>query len=61
MVVGSSLTVSPANSLASIAKQVAIINLETTSFDRQADLVIQEKAGKVLLDLKLVLEREEKN
>jgi NAD-dependent deacetylase len=61
LVVGSSLTVSPANSLASIAKQVAIINLETTSFDRQADLVIQEKAGKVLLDLKLVLEREEKN
>ncbi|NLC07241.1 MAG: NAD-dependent deacylase [Syntrophomonadaceae bacterium] len=58
LVVGSSLTVSPANSLANIAKRVAIINLEITSFDHQAELVIREKAGKVLSDLRSEIERQ---
>ncbi|NLK51194.1 MAG: NAD-dependent deacylase [Syntrophomonadaceae bacterium] len=56
LVVGSSLSVSPANSLTRLVERVAIINLEPTLYDYQADLVIHEKASRVLLDLKSQLE-----
>lgn len=57
LVVGSSLEVSPANSLPQQADKVAIINLGPTSFDRQADLVIKEKASRALLDLQAALQK----
>lgn len=48
LVVGSSLTVWPAASLAECARRLAIVNLEPTPFDRRADVVVRGKAGEVL-------------
>jgi NAD-dependent deacetylase len=55
-VLGSSLTVSPANQFPILAKEngarLAIINQEATPLDGRADLVIQErKIGEVLEEI----------
>ena len=51
-VIGSSLKVSPASTLPRIALQrnvpLIILNLQPTSLDEQADVVIHDKAGEVL-------------
>ncbi|MDH7479362.1 MAG: NAD-dependent protein deacylase [Syntrophomonadaceae bacterium] len=57
LVVGSSLEVSPANTLPQYVDRVAIVNLGRTSYDRQADLIINEKASKVMLELKSLLQK----
>ena len=53
IVLGSSLTVSPANMFPLIAKEhgakLVIINRESTEYDRFADLVIQDKSIKEVL------------
>ncbi len=56
IVLGSSLTVTPANQFPLIAKELGaklvIVNLEPTLFDHYADLVIQDrKIGEVLAEL----------
>ncbi len=56
IVIGSSLTVTPANQFPLIAKEcgakLVIINLEPTHFDHHADIVIHDqKAGQVLKEL----------
>lgn len=56
IVLGSSLTVTPANQFPLIAKEngakLIIINLEPTSFDRYADIVINDrKIGEVLEEM----------
>ncbi|MBX5436675.1 MAG: NAD-dependent protein deacylase [Alicyclobacillaceae bacterium] len=52
LVIGTSLTVEPVASLPECAQRdrtrVVIVNLEITSFDARADLVIHAKAGEVL-------------
>ncbi len=48
LVVGSSLQVAPVAHLPSLAKELAIINLEPTPYDHVASVVIHEKAGSVL-------------
>jgi len=50
IVVGSSLRVYPVASLPERAKQVVIINNESTPWDNRAVLVINEKAGTVFTD-----------
>jgi NAD-dependent deacetylase len=60
IVVGSSLEVAPASELPILAKRhgakLAIINLDTTECDREADLVIHEDAVLVLPELMRYLE-----
>jgi NAD-dependent deacetylase len=56
IVLGSSLTVTPANQFPLIAKEqgakLVIVNLEPTLFDHYADLIIHDqKIGKVLAEL----------
>lgn len=51
LVVGSSLTVSPANSLAFRTPHLAIINREPTPADARADVVIRAGAGEALTEL----------
>jgi NAD-dependent deacetylase len=51
LVVGSSLSVSPANTLAFYASRLAIINRDATSADSQAGLVIHGSAGEILTAL----------
>ncbi|MGI6605203.1 MAG: SIR2 family NAD-dependent protein deacylase [bacterium] len=51
LVVGSSLMVSPANSLAFRTKHLAIINREPTPADGRADVVIHAGAGETLQSL----------
>ncbi|MFP4382239.1 MAG: SIR2 family NAD-dependent protein deacylase [Candidatus Sumerlaeia bacterium] len=51
MVVGSSLSVSPANMLLHGAGKLVIINRDPTASDRLADIVIQGSAGEILQDL----------
>lgn len=51
LVVGSSLQVAPVSYLPSLAKQIAIINLEPTPYDNAATIVIHDKAGIVLRKL----------
>ncbi|EOD00905.1 SIR2 family NAD-dependent protein deacylase [Caldisalinibacter kiritimatiensis] len=48
IVVGSSLTVAPANYLPQMASKVIIINIGETPMDKHADLVIRDKIGNVL-------------
>jgi NAD-dependent deacetylase len=59
LVLGSSLTVSPANQFPLIAKQTAskliIINQEKTEFDGLADLVIHHKIGDILEEINTVI------
>jgi len=51
LVVGSSLSVSPANTLAFDPTRLAIINRDPTPFDERADLVINAPAGETLTAL----------
>jgi len=51
LVVGSSLTVSPANSIAVLSPHLAIINRDPTPADARADLVIHAPAGDTLAAL----------
>lgn len=56
IVLGSSLTVTPANQFPLLAKEngakLVIVNQETTPLDEQADLVIQDKSiGELLLEV----------
>jgi NAD-dependent deacetylase len=51
MVIGSSLTVSPANLLPRYARKLIIINLESTPYDYRADIVLHGKAGETLTAL----------
>jgi NAD-dependent deacetylase len=55
LIVGSSLKVTPASTLPRLALQrdvpLIIINLQPTSFDTYADVVIHEKAGSILPEL----------
>ena len=48
LVIGSSLQVSPANLIPSLAKKLIIINLEETPFDKRAAFVLHGKAGILL-------------
>jgi len=58
LVMGSSLVVAPANTIPELVERVAIINLGGTGYDYRADLIINEKASKALLDLKAELEKD---
>jgi NAD-dependent deacetylase len=51
IVIGSSLTVYPVAALPERAKQLAVINKESTPWDDHADVVINEMAGRVLPDI----------
>ncbi len=55
LVVGSSLVVYPAADLPRLAKKMAIINLQPTSYDRKAEVVVRENCSKALLDLLTVM------
>lgn len=57
IVVGSSLQVYPVASLPDRAKKLVIINQEPTPWDGRAELVINEKAGKVFTGLLAALDR----
>ena len=48
LVVGSSLAVSPANTLAGRTRHLAIVNRDATHMDYQADVVIHAGAGETL-------------
>ena len=57
IVLGSSLTVTPANQFPLLAKErgakLVIVNMESTQFDKYADLVINDrKIGEVLAETK---------
>lgn len=58
MVVGSSLMVYPVASLPRLARKLAIVNLQPTSYDSRAEVVIREKCGKVLQDLLEILKQQ---
>ena len=60
LVVGSSLSVSPANSLAFQVDRLAIINLQPTPADDRAVAVINAPAGETLLALEAEIQRLEK-
>lgn len=55
IVVGSSLQVYPVASLPEFSKKLVIINQESTPWNNQAELVIEEKSGQVFTDLLTVL------
>ena len=57
VVVGSSLQVYPVASLPEQARQLVIINEGNTPWDHRADLVINEKAGRVMTDVLSALDR----
>jgi NAD-dependent deacetylase len=57
IVVGSSLQVYPVASLPEQARQLVIINEGNTPWDHRADLVINEKAGRVMTDVLSALDR----
>ncbi len=48
IVIGSSLEVGPVNHLANLCKNLMIINLGKTAYDRRADLIIQGTASSIL-------------
>lgn len=58
LVVGSSLQVAPVAHLPSLARELAIVNLEPTPYDHAASVVIHRKAGEVLVELTKRLENE---
>lgn len=58
IVVGSSLQVYPVAELPERARQLAIINKESTPWDDRADIVINEMAGSVLTDVLAALEKQ---
>lgn len=51
LVIGSSLEVAPANMLPKLADKQAVINLQQTTLDQQAEVVINQKAGEVLSEV----------
>jgi NAD-dependent deacetylase len=51
IVIGSSLSVAPANYLPEMASKIVIINLEPTPLDNYSDIVVREKIGQVLTDI----------
>lgn len=51
LVVGSSLQVQPVAALPRFVSSLIIINLQPTPYDKKADVVIREKAGKTLKDI----------
>jgi len=51
MVIGSSLEISPANTLLDYAKKIAIINDQKTAFDDKASVIIRDRASRALLSL----------
>eukprot|EP00003_Mantamonas_plastica_P014092 TRINITY_DN2447_c0_g1_i1.p1 TRINITY_DN2447_c0_g1~~TRINITY_DN2447_c0_g1_i1.p1 ORF type:complete len:414 (+),score=111.51 TRINITY_DN2447_c0_g1_i1:88-1242(+) len=51
IVIGSSLTVSPANSMPPMAKKLVIINLQKTDYDDDSDLRIFAKCDQVMVPL----------
>lgn len=51
LVVGSSLEVSPVNSLPALAPQVAVVNLDATPWDRTARLYVRGNASELLSSL----------
>jgi len=55
LVVGSSLVVYPVANLPAMADKLGIINLQPTSYDPQAEIVIHENSGRVLNDLLKIL------
>jgi NAD-dependent deacetylase len=55
LIVGSSLSVYPANTLTRFASQCAIINRDTSEGDRDAAFVIHAESGKALMELALAL------
>lgn len=61
VVIGSSLEVSPANYFPELAidcgARLVLINKEPTHFDSRADLVIREKAGKVLTEIEEIINK----
>lgn len=62
LMVGSSLSVSPANFMPSIAKdqgaKIIYINRESTIMDDLADLILKGSAGEIFTELMLLLEKE---
>lgn len=58
VVVGSSLQVYPVASLPDRARRLVIINKEPTPWDDRADLVINEMAGRVFIDMLSALEKQ---
>ena len=61
LVIGSSLQVSPANFIPSQAKTVMILNLERTSFDDKAVLVMNGKAGLILSAVDETIKKRKEN
>lgn len=59
LVAGSSLAVYPVADLPRVAGKLIIINLQPTPLDSRADVVIHEKCGMVLQDLRHALEKED--
>ena len=51
IVIGSSLTVSPVNSLPDYVDKLIIINKDKTPLDNRADVVFNESSGKVLNEI----------
>ncbi len=58
LVVGSSLIVYPVADLPRLARKMAIINQQPTSYDHQAEVVVRENSSKALSDLLHVLEHQ---
>lgn len=57
IVIGSSLQVYPVAALPERARQLVIINKESTPWDDRADIVINDMAGRVLTDLLAAIEK----
>lgn len=58
IVIGSSLMVSPVNYIPKLAKKLIIINMEPTMMDSFAEIIIHDKAGKILEAIIEELEKE---
>jgi len=56
LVVGSSLVVYPVADLPRMAKKIAIINQQPTSYDQKAEVVVRENSSKALHDLLIKLD-----
>jgi len=61
IVIGSSLSVSPVNHLASICKRLIIINVGETFYDYKADIIMRESASKALVGIMEAIEGRRKN
>ena len=56
LIVGSSLVIYPVADLPRLVNKIAIVNLQPTGYDHQAEVVIRENSSKVLSDLLQKLE-----